>query len=115
MELIQVGGRTELRGGLRHDDVRRGEEHRERGDDREQSEYDKAQSVDHHCRKLPVSGDVRGVVFLSQLVGDEPDLLQDQRQLVVGAQARMVRYQRLMQPTTISVVFVRSAIQHPTS
>lgn len=92
---------------LRDDDVRRREEHRERRDDREQGEYDKAQSVDHHRRELPVARHVGGLVLLPQLVGDEADLLQDEGQLVVGAEAGVVGDERFVQSSTaIAVVLV---------
>lgn len=88
--------------------MRRREQHRQRRDDREQGEYNKAQSVYHHRCEFPVSSDVRGHVVLPQLIGDKPDLLQDHRQLVIGtAQTRVARDERLVQPAPVPVVLVR--------
>lgn len=101
---------------LRHDDMGCRAQHRQRGYDSEQRKYNKAQSVDHHCRELPVLRYIRGFVFLTQLVCDEPDLLQDHCQFVIGADARVIWYQTFVQSAaSITIIFVLSAIQQQTT
>lgn len=67
--------------------MRRGAEHCDGGYDCEQCEDDEAEAIDHHGGELPVVGHLRGLVLLPQLVGDHPQLLEDERELPVGAQA----------------------------
>lgn len=84
----------------------RREQNRQRGYDSEQRKYNKAQSVYHHRGELPVPGDVIRLVLLAQLIGDEADLLKDESQLIIGADARVVRHEGLMQSSSIAVVLI---------
>lgn len=81
---------------LRHNDVWRREQHRQSCYDSEQRKYNKAQSIDHHRRELPVLGDVRRLIFLAKLIRDKSNLFQDQSEFVVGPDARMIRHQALV-------------------
>ena len=80
-------------------------EHDRGGREREEGEEDKAQPgevgyqrisekeetclpVQHHSRKLPVGLDFTGLVVLPDLVGDHPDLLEDEAQLPLQWTAR---------------------------
>ena len=47
----------------------------------EQGEYNEAETVQHHGRKLPVILDGRALLVIPDLVRDDLDLLQDQTQL----------------------------------
>ena len=67
-----------------HDDVRRGHEHSDGGDDGEGREGDEAEPVDHHRRELPVHDDLLLLVPDLHAVRDELELLQDALQLAVG-------------------------------
>lgn len=84
------------------------EQDRKCGYNGEQRKYYKAQSVYYHRREFPIFGDICCFVFFTQLVRDEADLLEDERELVVGADARMVRDEGLVQAAPVSVVLVLS-------
>lgn len=57
--------------------MRCGEEDSDRGDNREKSEQYQTDTVDHHGGKFPVVGRDGVLVVLSDLIGDNPQLLQD--------------------------------------
>lgn len=73
---------------LRDDDVRRGEEHGDGRDHSEQREDDEAQAVHYHGGELPVVRHFRRLVLLAQLVRDDPQLLEDERELSVRSETR---------------------------
>lgn len=73
--------------GLRDNDVRRGEEYGDGGDDGEQREDDEAEPVDDHGGELPVVRHLGRLVLLAQLVGDDAQLLEDEGELAVRPQA----------------------------
>lgn len=70
-------------GVLFNDDVRGGDQHADGGQGREQGEDDKAEPVEHHGTKLPVALDDAGLLLVPDLVGDGPDLLEDEAELAV--------------------------------
>jgi len=65
--------------------VRGREEDSHRGHDREEGEGDETEAVENHGRELPVVLDGRRVLIVADLVGDDPQLLQDQVQLSIDA------------------------------
>lgn len=73
--------------GLRDNDVRRGEEYGDGGDDGEQREDDEAEPIDDHGGELPVVRHFGRLVLLAQLVGDDAQLLEDEGELAVRPQA----------------------------
>ena len=62
------------------DNVWSREEYRSAGDDSEDGEQPEAESIDHHCRKLPVTADLLRVGVLSHSAGQVPHLAQHVRQ-----------------------------------
>lgn len=79
---------------LSDDDVRGREEDRHGGHDREEGEGDEAEPVENHGRELPVILDGRRVLVVTDLVGDDPQLFQDQVQLSIDAGRERTRGRR---------------------
>lgn len=77
--------------GSRHDDVWRREEHRDRGDHREQREDEEAEAVDDHGGELPVVRDLLRLVRLPELVRDVMQFFEDKCQFSMRAQTASPR------------------------
>ena len=86
-------------------DVGRGGQHRQRGDHRERGEEEKAHPVQHHGCKLPVCLHRARLVLLLDLVGDDPDLLEDEAELSLKRAGRG----RVVCLVTVGKVGVRPA------
>lgn len=72
---------------LLDNDVRRREEDRHRGNNREQREYDQTKAVHHHRRKLPITDEVGPLVGLPHAARDELQLAQNELQLALRRRA----------------------------
>lgn len=69
--------------------MRRRAEDGDGSDHSEECEDDETHAVHHHGGELPVVGHLGGFVLLAQLVRDDPQLLEDEGELAVRAQARV--------------------------
>lgn len=69
----------------------RREEHGDGGDHGEESEDEEAEPIHHHGGELPVVGYLLGLVRLAQLVCDVVQLLEDEGELAVRAEAARAR------------------------